>query len=224
MEHSESLNELGKALSLAQGAISVALKDSTNTFYKNSYADLASVWEACRKPLSANGLSVIQGVEIDNGTANLKTMLLHSSGQYITSEIALRVKDDGMQALGSAITYARRYSLAAMVGIATDVDDDGEQAEGRKPKPPSKADIQKAKDENAKRLPDNSEPKPEVDKTTDKTEHWCATHNCAFTQYHSKNGKASWWSHRLADGKWCNEGKIKTDDEYTHLAEMEGLE
>lgn len=130
MNHSEQLNELATALSKAQGQIKDAKKDSSNPFFKSKYADLASVWDACRKPLSDNGLSIVQGVEFDANGRYLETMLMHTSGQYVSSIINLTLKEDSMQSIGSAITYARRYALSAMVGVSPD-DDDGEAAGGR---------------------------------------------------------------------------------------------
>lgn len=127
---SAELNELAAALAKAQGAIKGASKDTTNPHFKSKYADLASVWEACRAPLSQNQLAVIQtGATVDGGYV-MRTRLVHSSGQWIEGEVpcitAARSTNE-MQALGSAITYARRYGLMSMVGIAPD-DDDGNAA------------------------------------------------------------------------------------------------
>jgi len=140
MNHSEQINELASALSKAQGQIEGAKKDKANPFFKSVYADLASVWDACRKPLSDNGLSVTQcPEEADNGIA-IETMLLHSSGQWIKSRYTMPVSKLDAQAVGSAITYARRYALSAVVGIAPE-DDDGNAAAAAKtakPKPEQK--------------------------------------------------------------------------------------
>lgn len=132
MIHSEQINELGAALAKAQGLIEGAKKDSANPFFKSKYADLASVWEACRKHLSDNGLSVTQcPEESENGIA-VETMLLHSSGQWIKSRYTMPVSKLDAQAVGSAITYARRYALASIVGIAPE-DEDGNAAAKAKP-------------------------------------------------------------------------------------------
>ncbi len=131
MIKSEAINELATALAKAQGQIKPALKDSSNPFFKSNYADLASVWEACRKPLSDNGLSVIQTLDEKEAETLLETTLLHSSGQFITSALKIMPKDETSQAIGSAITYARRYALSAMVGVCADEDDDGETSMGR---------------------------------------------------------------------------------------------
>ena len=128
------LNELAKALSEAQGEIEAASKDKRNPAFNSRYADLASIWDACRAPLSKHGLSVVQQPLSDgDGRVGLATTLLHASGQHMRSEIWARPKMDGangVQAMGSCLTYLRRYSLAAVVGIAPD-DDDGHAAEGR---------------------------------------------------------------------------------------------
>jgi len=127
---SEQINELAAALSKAQASITGALKDSANPFFKSKYADLASCWDACRKQLTDNGLSVIQTTDIVADTVVVRTMLAHSSGQWISGILPVKAKDDGPQAQGSGITYARRYALAAMVGLAQ-IDDDAEAAQGR---------------------------------------------------------------------------------------------
>lgn len=131
METSIAINELAAALAKAQGKITGALKDSANPFFKSKYADLASCWDACRAPLSDNGLSVIQMAEtMDSGALRLVTTLAHESGQWMRGEFWVTPKDDTPQALGSALTYARRYALTALVGIAQ-VDDDGNAGSGR---------------------------------------------------------------------------------------------
>jgi hypothetical protein len=131
MNKSEDINELSAALAKAQGQIKNAQKDSANPFFKSKYADLASVWEVCRKPLADNGLAVIQSVTSDSEHHYVETMMSHSSGQWITDTVRLTLKDDSMQGLGSAITYARRYQLAAFAGVAPDDDDDGNAASGK---------------------------------------------------------------------------------------------
>jgi hypothetical protein len=127
---SDTINELTTALSKAQGEITGALKESANPFFKSRYADLASCWDACRGPLSKNGLAVFQAAETTNDGLVLTTTLAHGSGQWMRSTLGVNPKDDTPQSMGSALTYARRYALTAMVGIAQ-VDDDGNAASGR---------------------------------------------------------------------------------------------
>lgn len=135
MLKSEQINELAAALAKAQGQIEGAKKSSSNPFFKSKYADLAECWNACREALTANGISVIQMPEEinENGRLNITTMLAHSSGQYISSTLTMTVTKLDPQAIGSAITYGRRYALAAMVGLAQE-DDDGEKAMARQEK------------------------------------------------------------------------------------------
>jgi hypothetical protein len=130
MQTSENLNELATALAKAQGEITGALKDSANPFFKSKFADLASCWDACRSALSKNGLAVTQFPQSDPTGTYLVTNLLHSSGQWMRSDMVLQPKDETSQAMGSALTYARRYALCAVVGVAQ-VDDDGNAASGR---------------------------------------------------------------------------------------------
>ena len=135
MLKSEQINELAAALAKAQGQIEGAKKSSSNPFFKSKYADLAECWNTCREALTANEISVIQMPEEinENGRLNITTMLAHSSGQYISSTLTMTVTKLDPQAIGSAITYGRRYALAAMVGL-TQEDDDGEKAMARQEK------------------------------------------------------------------------------------------
>ena len=130
IEHntSKEIGELVKALAKVQGSIKSARRDSTNPFFKAKYADLTSVWDSCRKELSQNGLVVIQTTKNDNERVVVLTTLAHESGQWIRGELSLRPVKNDPQGYGSALTYARRYSLAAIVGIATGEDDDAEDA------------------------------------------------------------------------------------------------
>ena len=129
---SETIGALAAALSKAQADITGALKDSSNPFFKSKYADLASCWDACRKQLAANGLSVIQTTQMTEQGLMLVTTLAHASGEWIAGQMPVLTKDASPQAQGSGLTYARRYALAAIVGLAQ-VDDDAEAAQGRKP-------------------------------------------------------------------------------------------
>lgn len=135
MTHSEQINEIAGALAKAQGAIRGAAKDSLNPHFKNRYADLASVWEACREQLAANGIAVVQAPGAEGATVSVETLLVHSSGQWFKDALSTLAADARAQSIGSAITYLRRYALAAMVGVAPE-DDDGEAAEGRETQRP----------------------------------------------------------------------------------------
>jgi len=148
MEHSEKIDELGAALSKAQGILEAAKKDSNNPFFKSKYADLASVWESCRAALSSNGLSIVQSPEESDSGIAVVTMMLHSSGQWIRSRYTMPVSKVDAQAVGSAITYARRYSLAAFVGVAPDDDDGNGAGSGEKPSAKKDSNFPNYPDEN----------------------------------------------------------------------------
>jgi len=139
METSSELSELATALALTQGEIEGATKDSENPAFKNGgkvikYADLSSVWDAFQKVGPKNGLSVVQapGEMIEN-RMTMTTMLLHKSGQYIRQTLSIPLSKVDAQGYGSATTYARRYALAAFVGICPE-DDDGNAASEPAPK------------------------------------------------------------------------------------------
>lgn len=168
MNHSEQINEIAKALAAVQAELKPVKRDASNPFYKSKYADLEAISEACRELLSRHGVSVTQIPVMDNN-ANMAimTMLLHTSGQWLrgvypikpTEEMrTLKKKDtEGKvyeeyimvttpQATGSAITYARRYSLAAMVGVVTTgEDDDGNTASNRTANSKDVSEYDKAK-------------------------------------------------------------------------------
>lgn len=135
MKTSEQIDQLAIAIAAAQAEIKPAPKDATNPHFKSRYADLASIWEACQGPLSRHGLAVIQSPSTTpERLMRLTTRLMHKSGQWIEGELDIKTMKDDAQAIGSAITYARRYALAAMVGVVSEEDDDGNAASA-KPKP-----------------------------------------------------------------------------------------
>lgn len=127
MEKSEDIKDLLTALAKAQGLMKVAVKDKMNPHYKSKYASPESIQEATKESLASNGLSVIQLIEENNGT-HLRTILGHSSGQWIASSFKLTITRQDMQGAGSAITYARRYALSAILNVASDEDDDANLA------------------------------------------------------------------------------------------------
>jgi hypothetical protein len=120
--------ELFAALAKAQASIQGAQKGNLNPHFKSKYADLASVWDACREALTSNGLSILQLTESDDpALVSVRTILGHESGQWVSSSLTMRPTKPDPQGIGSALTYARRYALAAMVGVAPE-DDDGNAA------------------------------------------------------------------------------------------------
>jgi hypothetical protein len=119
--------KLDEALAKAQGEMGVAVENATNPHFKSTYADLASVWQAIRAPLTKHGLSVTQWpCHSDDGRLHLVTRLAHS-GEWMQSEYSSPIGAQTPQALGSAITYAKRYCLMAILGIPSE-DDDGNAA------------------------------------------------------------------------------------------------
>lgn len=126
------LKALFKALNKVQSQLKIAKKKGYNPHFKSHYAGLAEVWEACREPLTKNGLAVIQAPTLLAGHFVLRTTLVHQDGGTWDAHYPIKNVSDNCQALGSAITYAKRYSLGAMLGVVSeDEDDDGESAENR---------------------------------------------------------------------------------------------
>lgn len=134
---SNDIADISAALAKAQAKMkhpartkTAKVQTKTGGSYAYNYADLADVIDAVRGPFSENGLSFLQSVETTPGRVLVTTRLLHSSGQWFESSMSLTCPDEKPQTVGSAITYARRYSLAPFVGIASDDDDDASLAQG----------------------------------------------------------------------------------------------
>jgi hypothetical protein len=130
MLQSESIANLAKALATVQGKLTYAKKDSKNPFFKSNYADLESVWDACRDLLSVNGLAVSQfpGTYSDlDKSMSLTTILTHTSGEWISHEMSLPVAKADPHGCCAAVTYMRRVSLSAVTGVVQ-ADDDGNTA------------------------------------------------------------------------------------------------
>lgn len=138
MNRSEQINELAAALAAAQAGIRGAEIDGVATIttkkggqYGYTYTSLAAVWAAMRKPLTDNGLSVLQfpTYDLSTSTVSVETLLLHASGQWISNILAMPMADElTPQDIGSGIAYCRRYSLTAIVGVVGEEDDDGASA------------------------------------------------------------------------------------------------
>ena len=135
MNKSDSIKEIATALNLAQAEMSGAKKKAANPFFKSKYADLNSVVDAVRIPFAENGLSYSQFPLFADGKVGVETILMHTSGEWMSSELILPMTKQDPQAAGSAITYARRYALQSIAGIPAE-DDDGNKAS----KPAAKAD------------------------------------------------------------------------------------
>ena len=120
---SNQIDQLAAALAKAQSEMEGAKKESTNPFFKSSYADLHAVIKSSFPYLSKNGLSVSQGNEVIKGAVCVTTTLMHASGQWMRSKIKLPLAKVDAQGVGAAVTYGRRYGLSAMGGIAQYDDD-----------------------------------------------------------------------------------------------------
>lgn len=131
MMKSDEIAALAKALSAFQGELRAAPKDSANSYFKSRYASLATIWDTCREPLAKHGLAVSQLLGTAGEQLLLVTLLMHESGEWLASELLLTPVKLDPQGVGSAITYARRYALSAILGVVADDDDDAEAAMGR---------------------------------------------------------------------------------------------
>ena len=133
MQKSDTITALAAALSLAQAEIEGAKKDSTNPHFRSKYADLGAVWDACRVPLTKHGLAIVQFPRSENGCVLVETILTHKSGEWMSETLALPVSKQDAQGYGSAMTYARRYSLMSVAGIAPEDDDGNAAVSGKTP-------------------------------------------------------------------------------------------
>ena len=133
MKLSESTKNIFKALSDFKKDFKQPLKDADNPFFKSKYVPLENVVQSIDNEASKHGLGYFQStVTGENGTAGVITVITHSSGEYIEFDpLYLKADKATAQGMGSAITYARRYSLSSAFGIASDVDDDGNEASGK---------------------------------------------------------------------------------------------
>lgn len=130
VQKSEDIKELATALCLAQSEFENAKKTSSNPFFKSKYADLAEVLDTIKPVLNRHGLSVTQFPCFEGGICQVETILIHTSGQWISGIAGTPLVKQDPQAVGAAISYLRRYSLAAVCGIAQE-DDDGNSASGK---------------------------------------------------------------------------------------------
>lgn len=154
MNKSESIKEIAKALITFHVKVDKVGKDATNPFFNKKYASLSNILNAINDPLNESGLSFCQ---FPSGEHGLTTILMHESGEYISSEYFMRPTKDDPQGLGSAITYQRRYALSAILGLNIDEDDDGNEAS----KPTEKKEQAKTNG-----TPVNNDDKPWLNKGT----------------------------------------------------------
>jgi hypothetical protein len=138
MQTSETLGKFADALAKAQGTMKAATKNALNPHYSSRYADLDAIMDACRVALSAHGIAVNQFVTAVEALVTVTTRLTHTSGEWVASSLPVRARDATPQSIGSAISYGRRYGLAALAGVVADEDDDGEAAQAKPAtKPPA---------------------------------------------------------------------------------------
>lgn len=133
MKTSESIKAIAPAWVKAQAEIKAAVKDAVNPHFKSKYADLASVIEAVRLPLNKAGLSFLQPVSTSQEGVCVETVILHTSGEWLSESLVIPVVKNDAQGVGSAITYGKRYGLQSMCGVPSD-DDDGNAATVAAPK------------------------------------------------------------------------------------------
>ena len=174
MNKSESIQLLASALSKAQAEMPAIKFDSKNPFLKNDYASLGAIIAGARPVIAKHGLSVAQLTFGDDGVAGVETVLMHTSGEWISQSISMPIGEEkgksSAQVAGSIITYLRRYSLASILGIYSDEDGDGNKPEPeRKPtraKPEAQANDDIMTIERASKVT-NSEGTPYVDIASD---------------------------------------------------------
>ena len=145
MNRSESVIKLAQALVKAQKEMESAKKDAANPFFKSKYADYGAVLEACKGPLNNNGIVILQPhsihVTLNGVIGTVETILLHESGEFISSDTQIKcAKENDPQALGSAISYARRYGLQSLVALPTE-DDDGNAGAGNTKAPQGRTPV-----------------------------------------------------------------------------------
>lgn len=133
MQKSNSLTNIAKALALFHIKMGKVSKDATNPFFKSKYASLSNILDQIQVPMQEAGLVVTQFPDGDHG---LTSILIHpESGEYLEATYNICPVKNDPQAIGSAITYARRYALGAILGLNIDEDDDGNGASGKSDKP-----------------------------------------------------------------------------------------
>lgn len=131
IETSQTTAALDEAMAKAQAKVSAAVKDKVNPAFRSKYADLASVWEACRDALTSNGIFVSQWpIHSEDGRLHIVTRLAHK-GEWIKAHFSIPVGKQDAHGYAGALTYAKRMSLSAAVGVVADDDDDGNVASHR---------------------------------------------------------------------------------------------
>ena len=211
MNTSEEIHELAAALAKAQGAMDAASKDSVNPHFKARYADLAAVRAAIQAPLSANGIAYVQTVRTRNGAVEIETRLIHASGQYIGDTLEIPLAQATAQAIGSACSYGRRYSLMAIVGLAAE-DDDAEAAHGR-----GNGGVAQGRQIAPRVLPEG-DAKRRADEAGKAAKAYVATAKTALLNAEFKEDVDEWW-HGEAEAREAN-GVVPGSAEHTELKSL----
>ena len=143
MNKSDSIKNLAIAMSKAQSEMTGAAKSKTNPFFKAKYADLKAVIEAIKTPFANNELSYVQFPIEEGGRIGIETILMHSSGEWLSNSFTVQLTKQDAQGAGSAITYCRRYGLQAVAGIPSEDDDGNAASKNKAPELMSKANLTK---------------------------------------------------------------------------------
>lgn len=167
MKTSQTIAALATALAAAQGEFTAPTKDHKlkTDKYVAFYADLAGVWEVIRAPLAKHGLAIVQAPRANGVIVTVETMLVHKSGEFISDEFPATAGGNGPQAIGSVVTYLRRYGLCAMLGIAAE-DDDGKEG-GQERRSEHNAERSEHKEQESKKPPEPPS-QPTDEKAADK--------------------------------------------------------
>lgn len=139
MQLSEKIDEITKGLVLYRQQLEQPKKDAKNPFFKSKYVTLDGVINAIDKAIKGTGIAYVQEATSGNNEVSVSTWILHESGQHLAFEpLSVPVSKNDAQAYGSAVTYAKRYALAAAFGVSSDVDDDGNDSVKNAPQSPKK--------------------------------------------------------------------------------------
>ena len=221
---SQTIGNLALALSKAQSQMSLAQKTAENPHLRNRYADLASVWDACRDALTKNELSLAQlpSTEFVDGQliVTLNSVLMHSSGEYVTSCMSATAAGNrgvnDLQAMGSVITYLRRYALSSMVGVSTGDDDDGASVSQEQVRPhgkrPSAPVPQVSNEQPAPAPKPTAAIEAEVKAANTLTEWATATYQLqdVGNAFENAGRVADWYKYAVGDFDKSHNGKVLT--------------
>lgn len=152
-EQTNALDKILPAVLAVQSKATHVQKGTDNPFFKSKYADLSDIWGAIKDLMAENNLIVTHSMSQNEAKEYLTTRIYHVSGQYLESVCPINPVKNDPQAYGSAVTYMRRYSLSALLGIVTDLDDDGNDASGRTSEQKPQVKKQEPKPQQQKILP-----------------------------------------------------------------------